>query len=137
VDPKTGIANNGAVSVVDLVRNVQTKIIEVGLHPCDMVLSPDKERLYVACANSDIISVINTITDEVVENISVHIQENILFGSSPNDLIISPDGKFFMWQMLKELVRVIRGRTVLDIIHIIISDPFQSSRYPAYMNFRK
>ena len=94
VDPKTGIANNGAVSVVDLVRNVQTKIIEVGLHPCDIVLSPDKERLYVACANSDIISVINTTTDEVVENISVHMQENILFGSSPNDLIISPDGKF-------------------------------------------
>jgi YVTN family beta-propeller protein len=94
VDPKTGIANNGAISVVDLERNVQTKIIEVGLHPSDMVLSPDQERLYVACANSDIISVINTTTDEVIENISVHMQENILFGSSPNDLIISPDGKF-------------------------------------------
>jgi YVTN family beta-propeller protein len=94
VDPKTGIANNGAVSVVDLERNVQAKIIEVGLHPSDMVLSPDQERLYVACANSDIISVINTTTDEVIENISVHMQENILFGSSPNDLAISPDGKF-------------------------------------------
>ena len=64
VDPKTGIANNGTVSVVDLVRNVQTKTIEVGLHPSGMVLSPDRERLYVACANSDIISVINTATDE-------------------------------------------------------------------------
>ena len=72
VDPETGIANNGAVSVVDLIRNEQIKTIEVGLHPCDMVLSPDRGRLYVACANSDIISVINTDTDEVVENISVH-----------------------------------------------------------------
>jgi YVTN family beta-propeller protein len=94
VDPKTGIVNNGTVSVVDLVLNVQTKTIEVGLHPSDMVLSPDKERLYVACPNSDIISVINTATDEVIENISVHMEENILFGSSPNDLAISPDGKF-------------------------------------------
>ena len=53
VDPKTGIANNGAVSVVDLNTNVQKKIIEVGLHPSGMVLSPDRTRLYVACANSD------------------------------------------------------------------------------------
>ena len=74
VDPKTGIANNGAVSVVDLKRNVQIKTIEVGLHPCGMVLSPDQGKLYVACANSDIISVINTDTDEVIDNISVHKQ---------------------------------------------------------------
>jgi YVTN family beta-propeller protein len=94
VDPKTGIVNNGTVSVVDLALNVQTKTIEVGLHPSDMVLSPDKKRLYVACTNSDIISVINTATEEVIENISVHSEENILFGSSPNDLTISPDGKF-------------------------------------------
>ena len=94
VDPKTGIANNGAVSVVDLTRNVQIKTIKVGLHPCDMVLSPDRGILYVACANSDIISVINTATDEVVDSISVHKKEDMLFGSSPNDLTISPDGKY-------------------------------------------
>ena len=94
VDPKTGIANNGAVSVVDLTRNVQSRSIEVGLHPCDMVLSPDRSRLYVACANSDIISVIDTDTDEVIENISVHIRDNTPYGSSPNDLTISPDGKY-------------------------------------------
>ena len=94
VDPKTGIANNGTVSVVDLTRNVQTKSIEVGLHPGSMVLSPDRMKLYVACANSDIISVISTETEEVIETISVHMQDNIPFGSSPNDLAISPDGKY-------------------------------------------
>ena len=31
---------------------------------------------------------------KLIENISVHMEENILFGSSPNDLAISPDGKF-------------------------------------------
>ena len=59
-----------------------------------MVLSPDGEKLYVACANSDIISVISTAKDEVIDNISVHNRQDMLFGSSPNDLAISPDGKY-------------------------------------------
>ena len=94
VDPESGIASNGSVSVVDLNRNIEVKNIEVGLHPCGMVLSPDGEKLYVACANSDIISVISTVTDEVIDNISVHSRQDMLFGSSPNDLAISPDGKY-------------------------------------------
>ena len=94
VDPETGIASNGSVSVVDLNQSVQVKSIETGLHPCGMVLSPDHRRLYVACANSDIVTVIDTEKDEVIENITVHLNDNVLFGSSPNDLAISPDGKF-------------------------------------------
>ncbi|MBK8881395.1 MAG: bifunctional YncE family protein/alkaline phosphatase family protein [Bacteroidales bacterium] len=94
VDPKTGIANNGSVSVVDLNRRIQVKNIEVGLHPCGMVLSPDRKKLYVACANSDIISVINTESDEVIDKISVHNGAEKLFGSSPGALAISPDGKY-------------------------------------------
>lgn len=92
VDPETGIANNGAVSVIDLSKNEQVKTIDVGLHPSGMALSPDKGRLYVACANSDLIFVIDTRTDEVIEKISVH-EEGSLFGSSPNDIVVSPDGK--------------------------------------------
>ena len=94
VDPKTGIANNGAVSVIDLTSNKEIKSINVGLHPGDMVLSPDRSKLYVACANSDNIFVINTATDEVFDSISVHKKDDMLFGSSPNDLTISPDGKY-------------------------------------------
>ena len=94
VDPGTGIANNAAISVVNPELKVQEKIIEVGLHPCGMVLSPDGGKLYVTCANSDIISVIDTKTDEVTEKISVHLLADVPFGSSPNDLVISPDGKY-------------------------------------------
>ncbi|MEA1981230.1 MAG: bifunctional YncE family protein/alkaline phosphatase family protein [candidate division Zixibacteria bacterium] len=94
VDAKTGIANNGSVSVVDLTTNQQIKDIEVGLHPSGMIMSPDHSRLYVACANSDIISVINTITDAVVEEISVRMDKDIPFGSAPNALAISQDGKY-------------------------------------------
>ncbi|MCF6332108.1 MAG: hypothetical protein L3J11_02395 [Draconibacterium sp.] len=94
VDPQTGIANNGTVSVVDLKTNAQLKEIEVGLHPGEMVLNTDYSRLFVACANSDIISVINTSTDEVVEEISVRTENDLPFGSGPNALAISHNGKF-------------------------------------------
>lgn len=94
VDPKTGIANNGAVSVVDPEKKIQTKVIEVGLHPSGMALSPDRKFLYVACANSDEISVISTETDEVVDKISVHMLDGIPFGSGPGDITVSPDGKY-------------------------------------------
>jgi YVTN family beta-propeller protein len=94
VDPETGIASNGSVSVVDLEAGVEVKHIEVGLHPSGMVLSPDHTRLFVACANSDIVSVINTGTDQVVEEISVHLDKDLPFGSAPNALAVSRDGKF-------------------------------------------
>ena len=94
VDAKTGIANNGTVSVVDLDRKIQAKVIEVGLHPSGMALSPDRKLLYVACANSDIISVIDTESDEVTDRISVHMQDDIPFGSGPGDVTVSPDGKY-------------------------------------------
>ncbi len=92
IDPKTGIASSGSVSVIDLESQKQIKSIEVGLHPGAMVLSPDKTRLYLACANSDIISVIDTENDAVVDSISVRLEKDLPFGSAPNALAISPDG---------------------------------------------
>ncbi len=94
VDSKTGIANRGSVSVINLDKNTEEKSIDVGLIPTNMVLSPDQQRLYVTCANSDIVSVINTQNDQVVESVSVHAQTDIPFGSAPNALTISPDGKY-------------------------------------------
>jgi len=94
VDPQTGVANSGAVSVIDLDQNKTVKTIEVGLHPAGMVLSPDHDKLYVACANSDVISVIDTQTDRVTDTLSVHAHKDVPFGSGPNALAISPDGKY-------------------------------------------
>lgn len=94
VNPKTGIADDGTVSVIDLDRNRVEKTLEVGLHPAGMVLSPNHDKLYVACANSDVISVIDTKKDIVTATISVHARKDIPFGSAPNALAISPDGKY-------------------------------------------
>ena len=93
VDPKTGVASSGSVSVIDLNQKRTLKEINVGLHPSGMVLSPDKSLLYVACSNSDKVYVIDTKKDEVKSEISVHMNKEIPFGSAPNALAISPDGK--------------------------------------------
>jgi YVTN family beta-propeller protein len=94
VDPKTGIANNGSVTVIDLNQNKSMKEINVGLHPSGMAFNPDKSLLYVACSNSDMIYVIDTKKDEVKCEISVHVNKDIPFGSAPNALAVSPDGKY-------------------------------------------
>jgi len=93
VDPETGIASNGTVSVIDLENYSEEKSIEVGLHPSGMVFNLDKTLLFVTCANSDIISVIDTETDEIIDEISVRMNHDLPFGSSPNALAISPDGE--------------------------------------------
>lgn len=94
VDPKTGVASSGSVSVIDLKHNICIKEINVGLHPSGMIFSPDHSLLYVACSNSDKIFVIDTQKNEVKDEISVHLNKEILFGSAPNALAVSPDGKY-------------------------------------------
>ncbi|TWU38280.1 alkaline phosphatase family protein [Novipirellula artificiosorum] len=93
VDPKRNIASEGSVSVVDLQTDQELKQILVGLHPCDIVMAPDGKHVVVANANSDSLSVISTEQDEVVETISTHPTENLLFGSAPNALAFSADGQ--------------------------------------------
>jgi YVTN family beta-propeller protein len=88
-----GIASSGTVSVVDLKTGKEIKQIETGLHPCGMALSPKGMRLYVACANSDEVTVIDTKRLDVVETISTRPNPDFPFGSAPNALCVSPDGK--------------------------------------------
>jgi YVTN family beta-propeller protein len=93
VDPKTGIASSGTVSVVDLKTNKVIKEIEVHLHPSGMSYSPDNTKLYVANANSDLISVIDTRSNSVIKDLSSKPMAELPFGSAPNSIAVSPDGK--------------------------------------------
>src|SRR5262245_33036334 len=93
VDPATGIANNGTISVYNTTTQTIAKTIEVGLHPSAMALSPDGSRLYVANANSDSISVINTASDAVETSIDVRLNDSDPLGSAPNALVVSSDGR--------------------------------------------
>jgi YVTN family beta-propeller protein len=95
IDPKTGVANHGSVSVLAPVPGKwkQVKTIAVGLHPSGLVANPSGRFLYVANANSDTVSVIDTRTEEVVETIPCRPEARLPFGSGANALALSPDEK--------------------------------------------
>jgi len=91
VDPDTGIANNGTISVLDAASRKVVASIEVGLHPSALLLSADRTRLYVTNANSDSVSVISTSTDQIEQTIDVRLFAEAPLGSAPNALALSPD----------------------------------------------
>jgi DNA-binding beta-propeller fold protein YncE len=120
VDEKTGIASSGSVSVIDLNAKKEVKSLETGLHPCGMALSPDRSQLFVACANSDIIYVIDTRKDEVTDQISVHADKEVPFGSSPVDLVVSPDRKYlYVANGAENAICVIRAEAPYPILGYI------------------
>jgi YVTN family beta-propeller protein len=91
VNPQNGVAVSGTISVVDRAARAELRTIEVGLHPSGMTFNSDRSRLFVANANSDTVSVIDTERDQVVETISVIPERGRPFGSAPNALILSKD----------------------------------------------
>ena len=91
--PKQALPIPVPSQLFDLKKRTVTKSINVGLHPSGMVLSPDNQKLFVACANSDTIYVIDTLSEQVVETISTRMYPHLLFGSSPNAVTISNDGQ--------------------------------------------
>ncbi|MBA4140852.1 MAG: bifunctional YncE family protein/alkaline phosphatase family protein [Segetibacter sp.] len=92
IDKKNGVASTGTVSVINLADRKLITEIAVQLHPCGITLSPDGSMLYVANANSDNVSVIDTQSDKVIKTISSKPMEELPFGSAPNDVAVAPDG---------------------------------------------
>jgi len=92
VDERT-VAASGTVSVVDLVQGKETAQITTGLHPSDLELSSDRRTLYVANANSDTVSVIDTTSLVVKDSVLVRPDPTLPFGSAPGGLAMGKDGK--------------------------------------------
>lgn len=67
--------------------------IPVGEHPNQMVLHPKDDRLFVACASSNSISVIDTSAGTVQETIVTSLFPMAPEGSTPDALALSPNGK--------------------------------------------
>src|SRR6185295_5147738 len=82
-----------AVAVID----VQTqKIVErwpTEEHPNEMLLSKSGQRLFVANANRNTVSVLDTATGKTIEPFLAELQPNSPPGSTPNSLALSPDEK--------------------------------------------
>ena len=83
-----GVASSGTVSVLDLKLHASIAELEVGLHPAGMALAADAHRLFVANANSDTVSVIDTNRLRQIETIPVSPEPGIPFGSEPSALAV-------------------------------------------------
>ena len=80
-----------AVLVLDSQTGHELARWPVGSHPNEMLLAPDG-RLFVAEANLNTVSVIDTATGLVVETLSASLFPGAPPGSMPNSLALSPDG---------------------------------------------
>ncbi len=67
--------------------------IPVGEHPNQMVLHPKDNRLFVACASSNSVAVIDTLRGVVVETIYTSLFPKSPEGSTPDALALSPNGE--------------------------------------------
>jgi YVTN family beta-propeller protein len=94
VDPQSGIANEGSVSIIDLATGQVKGELLVELHASAMAVSPDGQHVVVANTGSDTLSVIDTRADQIVERIWVRQSPGDLFGAQPNALAFHPDGKW-------------------------------------------
>ncbi|MDF2430434.1 MAG: hypothetical protein JWP44_65, partial [Mucilaginibacter sp.] len=94
INPQTGATARGSVQVINQSDGNQVKEIAVGLHPNAIIPSKDGHFLYVANANSDMISVISVADLSVTENIPVRLVAGNkgFIGDSPNALAINDDG---------------------------------------------
>ena len=66
--------------------------IPVGEHPNAMLFSKDAQRLFVACANTNAVWVVDLATRQASERIGVALSPKAPPGSTPNALALSPDG---------------------------------------------
>src|SRR4029077_20323182 len=80
------------VLVFDAKTLEQIGEIPVGEHPNAMALSPDGARLFVACANTNAVWVVDLPSRTAKEQISIALYPNAPPGSTPNGLGLSPDG---------------------------------------------
>ncbi len=67
--------------------------IGVGEHPNQIAVHPTDDRIFVACASSNCVSVIDTIRGVVTETIVTSLFPKAPEGSTPSAVAISPDGE--------------------------------------------
>lgn len=81
-----------AVAVVDLESNLMTALWPTSLHPTEMALSPKGNALFVACANSTQVSVLDPETGQPLQTITTSLYPQSPSGNTPNSLALTPDG---------------------------------------------
>jgi DNA-binding beta-propeller fold protein YncE len=82
-----------SVAIIDLGTNTVTATWPTAEHPTEMVLSPKGDALYVACANSTKVSVIDPANGKGLQTINCALYPAAPNGNTPNSLTLTPDGE--------------------------------------------
>ncbi len=81
------------ILLFDATTLAPTGEIQVGEHPNAMAFSKDGSRLFVACANTNAVWVVDVASRKAIEQISMALYPAAPPGSTPNSLGLSPDGR--------------------------------------------
>lgn len=82
-----------SVGIIDLRSNRLIGRWPTDEHPCEMILNRSGKLLFVANANKNIVTVLNTDSGKQIETIWAALYPHSPPGSTPNSLALSPDEK--------------------------------------------
>jgi DNA-binding beta-propeller fold protein YncE len=85
--------NKAAVAVVDLQEKKLVATWSTEKHPTEMALIADGKTLFVACANSTKVSVLNTADGTGLQTINCALYPAAPAGNTPSSLALTPDGQ--------------------------------------------
>jgi len=85
--------NKSSLAIVDLGEKKVVGAWPTENHPTEMAQSPNGKTLFVACANSTKVSVIDTETGKCRETIVCSLYPQAPVGNTPNSLCLTPDGQ--------------------------------------------
>jgi YVTN family beta-propeller protein len=67
------------------------RLIKVGDHPCEMLISKDDKRLFVTNANNNSVSVVDLNNNKETERINSALKPDVPYGSTPNAITFNTD----------------------------------------------
>jgi len=84
---------NAEIAVIDLRSQKVIARWPTQEHPNEMVLTPSGKVLFVANANRNTVSVLDTTSGKPLETLAASLYPNMPSGSTPNSLALTPDAK--------------------------------------------
>src|SRR5262249_10839198 len=88
--------NRAAVAVIDLAEKREVGTWPTEKHPTEMAFSPNGKSLFVACANSTKVTVIDVETGKGLETIACSLYPTAPAGNTPSSLTLTPDGQLLL-----------------------------------------
>lgn len=106
----------GEIAEIDLRRLIITRRFLTGAHPCEMRITSDDKRLFVATANANAVSVVDLLQGKTVETLNTSLHAADPPGSTPNAIALARN----------EHVLIVANADNNDLALFDIRDPNQS-----------